>query len=69
MSSGHVQGQMGFGLYSATIAWIDQASMATTDLAPGRYGGVFGRHPRFPAWRCLDCKIVEFSYEEKLVVR
>jgi hypothetical protein len=69
MDSGYVLGQMGFGLYSATISWIDRESMATTDLAPGRYWGVFGRQPRFPAWRCVDCRLVEFSYDDQVVRR
>lgn len=32
-------------------------------------GGVLARRPRFPSWRCTNCKHIEFSYDERVVIR
>jgi len=30
-----------------------------------KYHGLSPETPRFPSWRCADCKIVEFAYGEE----
>lgn len=79
MESGYVLGQTVTGKYGATIAWVtkDEAradcggyheSRVASKLAPGGSGGIFSKRPRFPAWRCADCKLVEFSYDKSAVL-
>lgn len=67
---------------AASIAWVPQGaiyprghggyeSWAGIELvkSPSMAFGIFARRPRFPAWRCIDCKHVEFSYEERVILR
>jgi hypothetical protein len=67
------------GLAGATIAWIDNDEVrpsgrgwhetkVATKTASGGSGGTFSQWPRFPAWRCAECKLVEFSYDEQAVL-
>ena len=82
MDGGAVIGQTWTGTCGASIAWIPQGAIdprghgsyeSSVEIRPVEGPSVsFGdiaRRPRFPPWRCTDCKHVEFSYDERTVPR
>ena len=82
MEGGAVMGQTWTGTYGASIAWVPQGAIdprghgdyeSSVGIklvdSPSLAFGILARRPRFPAWRCEECKRVEFSYDERAVLR
>ncbi len=75
-------GQTRTGTYGSSIAWVPRAEIDPRGhghyeslvgvkfvSGPSLASGVLARRPRFPAWRCANRKHVEFSYDERVVLR
>jgi Domain of unknown function (DUF6487) len=76
MEYGHVLGQPAMSWSPVTIGWMPgtvhpsgrgiQDQLNAEPLVPV---GIFALSaiPRFPAWRCTKCSVVEFTYNNAIV--
>ena len=77
MESGHVLGTGGQPAVQATISWLPETPKPPTmwsehietaePLAPMPSGLRVYYRPRFPAWRCVKCSRVEFTYNDTVL--
>jgi len=73
MEHGFVMGRApGGNLVSATIAWLPESAKpyerGYTSEGENLWDSgpfIFTKRSRFPAFRCADCKLVEFDYSHQ----
>jgi len=82
MEPGHVMGMISTASlqqFPATIGWVPESvqpsergysdqrqAVPFTEIV---FGPLFGKRPRFVAWRCQKCRLVIFTYVEGSWVR
>ncbi|HYA57418.1 MAG TPA: PF20097 family protein [Thermoplasmata archaeon] len=64
MESGFVEGEGGISV-PATILWVGSSDQEDEELAPLPFWR-FSASPRFPAYRCEACGLLEVDYKREV---